>query len=470
MEKDTFRVARSVLPFAPLVAALALSLSYWPGLVTWDSVRQYDQALSGEFDDWHPPLMEWIWRQFLPVMHGPAPMLGLQLGFYAAGFALLILAAIRAGLRWRALAIGCCALLPIPIALMGTIIKDSLMAGALLCAAGLAATAAWERTGARAGLFLRVAGLLLCLFAAALRFNAVPAILPIAIWLLPASLWKMRGRGAAGLIALLAVLFAAMPLTNRLVGAKPSDVQLSLIIFDLGGITEHTHENQFPPLGLKNPVAINHRCYVPARWDPYSWWVDPCPIIFEGVRESFARHHINPRLFWLRAILHHPVAYAEHRLAHWNINARFLVKDEIERPVQVAAPPNDLGLGFTANSVVRIVDKVAVTSGSSPLGWPCVWMAMLAGLLWAAWGRRIPTAALVLAWSGLLYGLSYSVLSVASDLRYYLWTMVAGAIALVLACPDLVGGRSGWFAPLAKLAAPPLLLAFLCIAARTGLA
>ena len=97
-----------LLAFVPLVVACAGSLAYWPGLVTWDSIRQYDQALSGDFDDWHPPVMEWIWRQFLPLAHSPAPMLILQLLLYATGFKLLILTALRAQrsrasryCRWR---------------------------------------------------------------------------------------------------------------------------------------------------------------------------------------------------------------------------------------------------------------------------------------------------------------------------------------------------------------------------------
>jgi len=58
-------------------------------------IEQVEHIKRGEFDDWHPPLMEWIWRQFLPIAHGPAPMLTLQLIFYAAGLGLLIAAALK---------------------------------------------------------------------------------------------------------------------------------------------------------------------------------------------------------------------------------------------------------------------------------------------------------------------------------------------------------------------------------------
>ena len=92
------RAAPALLASAMLAFSLGLSLlAYWPGLMIWDSVRQYDQALSGRMDDWHPPLMEWIWRQFSFVAPGPAPMLVLQLALYALGYGLLIASAWRAG-------------------------------------------------------------------------------------------------------------------------------------------------------------------------------------------------------------------------------------------------------------------------------------------------------------------------------------------------------------------------------------
>ncbi|MFW2851591.1 hypothetical protein ACM61V_06650 [Sphingomonas sp. TX0543] len=445
-------IARALLP---LTIGCVGSLAYWAGLVTWDSLRQYDQALSGEFDDWHPPAMEWVWRQLLPLAHGPAPMLALQLGLYALGFVLLIVATVRAGRGRRALAIGCVALLPLSAALMATIIKDSLMAGALLSAVGLCALADQRARGQRA---LRVAAFLLLLFASMLRFNAVFATLPLALWTLPPA-WRQRPwRLVAGGAVMLALLAGAMPLANRLTGAKPSGVELSLIIFDLGGITRFSGEDQFPPLGMADAVAVNRRCYNPVKWDSYAWWVDtPCPIGFERVRGAFARQHIEPHMFWLAAILRHPFAYAEHRLAHWNIETRLLAHDSVDRPVQVVAPPNEWGFAVRPNAIVRAVDWLACRSGETPLGWPCVWIALLIGLLWAG---ATGFAARVLAWSGLLYALGYAPLGVAAELRYYLWTTIAAALALVLGTAGWGAVRGKW----ARLAGPPVIVA----AAATG--
>jgi hypothetical protein len=419
-----------------LLLALAGSLAYWPGLVTWDSLRQYDQALSGEFDDWHPPIMEWLWRQFLPLAHSPSPMLLLQIGLYGCGFAMIFRAMSADRRPGRALAIACCALQPIMVALMATIIKDSLMTGALLCAVGLVALA--ERgSGSRTMIGLsRAMALLLCLFAAALRFNGFLAIVPVALWALPPRFRSNWRRGLVSTVVVTPLLVAAMPVANALIGAERSDVQLSLVIFDLGGMTEYSGENLFPPLGIADPVAVNHRCYTPVKWDSYSWWVDHlCPINFDRVRRYVHDHHVSPVRLWLSAIVHHPLAYLEHRASHWNINARFLVTKEVERPVQVEAPPNEWHFAVTPNAGVKIVDAAALASAHSPLGWPWFWMAAMAVLLWSR-RRRPYDMVSMLAASALLYGLGYAIVSVASELRYYLWTMCAGSIALILAFTD----------------------------------
>src|SRR5690349_13690595 len=125
----------AVLIAAAMAMAAAIEAwAYWPGLMTWDSARQYGQAIDGDFDDWHPPTMEWLWRQLLPIHSGPQPMLLLQLLLYWGGFALLAGSALKARRPGLAAALAACAVLPIPFALMGEVLKDCLMAGALLCA------------------------------------------------------------------------------------------------------------------------------------------------------------------------------------------------------------------------------------------------------------------------------------------------------------------------------------------------
>lgn len=435
-----------------LVAAVQLA-AYWPGIMYWDAVRQYGQAVSGDFDDWHPPAMEWVWRRLIAIQPGPAPMLLLQTGLYWLGFGLLAGRAWNADRRRLAVLVLLPALLPFALATLGSVLKDSLMAGALLAAAGLTAWAGRERHWA-----LRVAAIVLLLFAATLRFNALLAALPLLVAVLPAD-WRRSPARLAGCIIVAALaLAAAMPLANRATGARPSGVALSLVIFDLGGITEQSGVDVFPPLPVANPVAVNHHCYDPVRWDSYAWWVaEPCPIGFAAVRGAFAAHHQSPYVFWLRAIAARPIAYAEHRLRHANDNLRFVIGHDVERPVQPQSAPNDWGYRITQNPIQRALDWLAVQTCRTPLGWPICWIALALGLLWAGWSVA---GAMPLALSAALYGGGYLVLSVASDLRYHLWTMLAAGLAFVLVA-DAVPRRR-----LLLASVPAIVVALIGTAAR----
>jgi hypothetical protein len=454
------------LRFAPLGLLglpLAVQLAgYWPGLITWDSIRQYDQALSGDYDDWHPPMMEWIWSKLIPIHTGTAPMLILQLALYWGGFVAIAAWCLKERRFFAFAGVFAAALLPIPLALMGAILKDSLMTGALVAAT---AVLVWRE---RLGAWASVGGMALLAFAATLRFNAWPACLPLLRALLPASAKRTRARLAlSGLIGL-TVLVAAMPVANRLLAAKQSGVELSLIIFDLGGITRFSGENQFPDTGVANPAAVNRGCYSPLKWDNYSFWArTPCPITFYDIDDAFRDTGQSPVRWWLTAVAAHPLAYLRHRITHYNINARLLVQHDvaIDRPVPREAPPNDWGFRLSGTAAQNWIDSAALASASTPLGWPAAWMALALGVLLATWAVADAGPAIPVGISALLYGLSYFPTSVAAELRYHLWTMIGAGLAFVFAGDALVRTQATlrrW----AMLVGPWLLVSAICTIAR----
>jgi len=296
-----------------------------------------------------------------------------------------------------------------------------------------------------------------------LRFNAFLATLPLTVALLPAD-WRRTPLRLAGVSVVgLAVMLLAMPAANRLIGADRSDVELSLVIFDLGGITRHTGIDMFPPIGVPDPVAVNARCYRPEKWDSYSPWADPtCPINFDRIDAAVTERGLSPYRMLAAAALAHPIAYAEHRLTHFNINSRFLVHDEVQGPVPDRATDNDWHFTVARNPGLRIINQLTGWSIHSPLGWPIWWIALAAGLLMLR--RYLPTRAVIvpLALSALLYGLGYLPFSVSSELRYHLWTITGTAIAAAFAVADIVGGAIVPRRSLALAMAPAIVVGLLC--------
>jgi hypothetical protein len=444
------------------VAALGLAhwLAFRPGIMVWDSIRQYGQALSGRYDDWHPPAMNWLWHVLLRVEAGPGPMLVVQLVLYWGGTGLLAMAAARRG-RWLlAGTVVAIALLPMFVVLEGTVLKDSLMAGCLLSAAGILA---WRPANGWA----RIAVAVLLVVAATLRFNAVPAIVPLALAAMPerwtATRARLLGAGVAVAIALLAV----MPLANRLLDAQSSGVEYSLITYDLGGITYYSSDDAFPPMPpVKDARAINTGCYTSISWDRYAWWGDaPCAIGFGTVRAAFAASGKSPALWWLGQVARHPLAYAMHRLGHFNRNIRLWTRDTALPTLSLKSDPNDWNLQVAPNRLSVAIERLATRSEGTILGWPVWWIVLGAGALafWPGDGRR--GVATPLLWSGLLYAASFLPLSVASEVRYHLWTMLALGIGAAHAL-DEQWRRAGRFGQIAKVGALVAAGTALCIAAR----
>lgn len=462
------RSALAFVPIALLLGAAATTLfAYWPGLMTWDSVRQYGQALDGRFDDWHPPAMEWAWQRLLPLSHGPAPMLVLQSALYWGGFAALVIwAAARRRLGLGAALTGV-ALLPISIALTGEVLKDGLMAGLLLVAAALLA---WrDFNGARVRTLLGVLVAVMVFTAATLRFNAVLACLPLLVAALPRALVAGKLRLISTTAVTASALLLALPAANHLLDAESSGVELSLVIFDLGGITERSGVDVFPPMGVADAVTTNHQCYSPVKWDPYSFWVDPvCPLGFGPFRAAIGTTAVNPYLLWMRAVVGHPIAYVQHRLAHFNIATRFLVTGEVERAVQVESAPNVWGYVVTPNRLLTLIDDAAVASAKTPFGWPIVWIALAAGVIAASSGLPSRRVILPLAISGLLYGVGYGVLGVASELRYHLWTIIAAGLAAAIALDDCLGRRVPEWRRIVVALGPALVVSLVAIAWRSS--
>lgn len=423
-----------VLILAILMLGFALvAFTYWPGVMIDDARWQYQQSVDNEYEDWHPPLMAWIWRRLMFVMPGPAPVLLLQLLLYWAGIGLVAWWAYRRGERGLAVAIAAAGFLPAPLAISGAVLKDVLMAGCLLCATGLLM---WRRRAAT------VAAIVFLFVAAALRLNALFACLPLLLAALPASLTRTKLRAGASAIAGAVALLAIGPAVSALVQAEDTKVDLSLMIFDLGGITEHSGVSVLPDFGVHDAVAANHRCYDPNEWDSYSTWAKrPCPVGFDKFDALVDEGDVDVRAVWLRAILRHPVAYAEHRLDHFDRSAWFLVPSGPAFTAWSRSVPNPWGFQVRPNTLLSMVSGYADAAGATPLGWPIFWIAVALAALLVSLSTEASAAARALAGSAFLYGVSYLFTGVAVGMRYYFWTIIAAALAVLVLAVELRAER-----------------------------
>jgi len=420
-----------------LVAGAAFCLTalvlWWPGVVEYDSVEQYRQVLSGVYLDWHPPIMARFWSVLHLLGRGAAPMFVVQIALYWLGLGLLAAALARSGRVRAGVAILVIGALPLFSGWQAAVLKDTQMLGALLAAIGLVG---WWRLSVRPmPMPAIVAVALLLAYATLVRANAVFAIVPLVVMLAPRPM-RLWQRGLAIIAGVLAVLAMTPSINHGLLGAEETKVTRTLPIFDLAGMA-HFSATADGLLPAERVLIERRHCYQPYFWDPLG---DDrrCGSIAQRLDFVPARTLVT---LWLGSALCHPIAYLEHRLAHLNSTDRLLVP--LGRPD--AAPPrrsepNDLGLaspGSAASAIARAGGWLAET----PLGWPIMWIVVAATGLLIALGRPkspLRDLALALAVSALTLEASFAVVSIASDLRYHLWPMMAAALMTVL----LVAERS----------------------------
>lgn len=445
-----------------LVGAVLLCLAslaiWWPGVVEYDSVEQYRQALSGVYVDWHPPVMARLWSVLHALGPGAVPMFLLQVGLYWLGLGLLAAALGRSGRPGAGVAVLLVGALPLFSAWQAAILKDTQMLGAILAAVGLVA---WWRLAERRmpGAIVALVVLLLA-YAALVRANAVFAVVPLAAMLVPRPMawWQRASIVVAGVLAWIVLT----PLINHhILGAGETKVARTLPIYDMAGIAHFAARDADTGIlpAERALLAVRH-CYQPYFWDPLgddrhcgaiATRIDlmPGPLVFRQ---------------WLAAIARHPVAYAEHRLSHLNSTDRFLIRSgtpDADPPRQ--SEPNTLGLA----SPGMVAKALAVAGGwlaATPLGWPVAWIIVVAvGFCGALSRRESPARNLALALLVSAAGLeaSFAVVSIASDLRYHLWPMIAAVLAILL-----LSGSGEW--PKRPIQIGGLILFLVVVAATTA--
>lgn len=434
--RGIWRSIVAVWPALLACALLLLSLAlFWPGVATYDAVTQYAQALSGRYDDWHPPIMARLWSLLDPADLGGGPMLGLQLLGYWLG-----LGALALGVDGRrALAILAIGLFPPLLGWQGVIVKDSQMVGALVAASGLVGLYRLRDRPVPVGAWIAVA---ICLgYATLIRANAVFSTVPLML-LLSRRQWSPFQLGFA-LLATTTLILAVSPSINQdIFGAADSGVRRSEPLYDLAGIATRASDGAVPGLSPSAVAALDRaHCVKPLFWDP----LGETPACTNAIAPLAHRKVSDLYIALAVAAAQHPLAYLSHRLAHLNSSERWLVPWHWPLAAPPArSEPNHLGLRNPASPVAPYWQHLAATIAETPPGWPIFWMVMMIWGLWAALrGPQDPRARLAIALFGsaLCQELSFTLISLSSDLRYHLWPIMATALGWALIAGRPTGRR-----------------------------
>jgi hypothetical protein len=432
---EALRTARRLcLAVAVLIAAgygLTL-LIFYPGIMTYDAKFVHEDIARGVLGDWQSPVMTVLWGAIDPVAPGAGSMFLLIATSYWLGFGLLAFALAMRSTR-LALLLPLLALMPPAFVFVGVIWRDVLFATSWLLAAAIVFAAVGR--GARVRVPAQALAFALCAFGVLLRPNALvaaPVLAAYIVW--PAQMsWK---RTAILLVPVMVGFFALVQVAYYgVLGATRQHPLQSIMVFDLGGISHFTKKNQFPVTWSESESALLlNGCYQPTQWDIY-WRLEPCDFVMrklEGEEKLFGTPTVIEA--WARAVVHHPLAYLQHRAAFmWNFlggnNLTMWVVD-VEHPALNVFPDRPVFVGL-----VWLHDMLKPT----PLFWTGAWLLLCLAVCGFAWRRRqTPEGAFAfgVCGSAAVYVLSFLAVGVASDFRYGYWAVLAGIAGGVVAALD----------------------------------
>jgi len=421
-------VMKSLLILALAAAGFALAvLVFFPGYLTNDATYVYQYMQEWRFGDWQSPLMSMLWWVIDPISPGPGSMFLLVAFSYWLGFALAGLALARRSV-WLGVVVPLLALVPPAFMMLGMIWRDILFAAAWLLPAAIVLVMADRGFAARVTAAL--AAFVLIGFGVLLRptaFVAAPLLIGYALWPQRFELKRMTilflPALAAGFLLIHAVYYVILDV-------KRENPLHSVFVFDLGGITHFSGENQFPVTwSAEESALLTSRCYNPDRWDAY-WTLEPCRFVMARLERPDDVIFGTPRLTdaWKQAVTTQPLAYLRHRLTYfW----RFLADPdtltyELYKINDPALTPLADNTRFKA--VIALHDLLKPTV----LFRPGFWLILAGMIVIAAMpARRRPAGAFAIAVAGsaTIYVLTFLPFGVAADFRYGYWCVPACLVA-----------------------------------------
>jgi hypothetical protein len=432
---------KNALGYALCFAGFVLTLvAFSPGLMSADSVDQWQQGRAWAFNDVHPPMMSALWGIFDRIWPGPLLMLVFHNLLFWSGLALFW--HLTKGKSFLgALVFPCLGFMPQIWAPLTTIWKDIGLGVSLLLAAALLYAA--DQRKSRAAL---ICSLPLMLYASGARLNAATATLPLALWsglitcrLFPGLRIYLQDRARVflptmlGLVYLVVLLFTVNLLTKALTDGKTLFPYQQILLHDLAAITKSTEQTQFPSYLTDAEGFSRERLaetYTPCSVNSLIYGVTPVLKITTEVEQVAAL-----RAKWRNTLFSYPATYLKQRAALYacltgfstqNVWMPFFPASGRNNPHPIKSPMNLLTRMFT-NYFFFFSDSVLFRG--------FFWLLLVAGLIYLTLRLRLDgelESAFVLATSGLLYGLGYFFYAPSSEFRYLWWTVLAASVATVV--------------------------------------
>jgi hypothetical protein len=422
---------------ACLAGFLICVVAFYPGYMSPDSIRQLTEGRAWSFTDWHPPLMAAVWGLTDRIIPGPFGMLLLQNGVFWIALGVFWRATYRRSF-WLGLSLVGIGLLPTALAYLSTIWKDVGLGVSLLLVSALLYTA--RQTNSKRTLLISVP---LLFYGYAIRHNAAPAVLPLALWsatiagqVFPPLKRKAAGRRllplALGLVYFLLLTAGVLATTRILTGGRTTFMFQTVLLNDLTAISEERHEALFPDYILRNQNFSLENAAA------YFYAYDSTRLIRnEGSGLRLTKddgENAALRAKWLEVVSANKTMYLRHRWEtfKWSLG---LYEEHVCAPYLEASWPFG---GYDVNNwrVHYYLKATFFKFRDTVLFRGFFWMLVCLVLFCVAVSQKLRDdfeIVFVLTLSGFLYGIAYFFVAPACGFRFFWWTALAALVSLCFA-------------------------------------
>lgn len=360
---------------APMIATLITVYVFWPGSMSWDSIYQLRQARFGIIDNFHPPLMVYIWRPLDRILPGPGLILVLQNILFYFSLAYILYYFLKSPILTTILLLSSMGFLP-TLGLLAVIWKDTLMMGFFM-----AAFAFLLHADSKNSKIALVASLVFCFCGVACRHNALPAAIPIWVYagyITVKCFPHAQERFAFKKIILIPVILLSITIVNLVALDAINTYNIpykmgrfpytDLIISDLMGLSYFSGVNLLAPCLYQHHADFSQQdiknIYFPQNPQLSYWPGYLAHKNYSGKNksENFKLLSLNENCnskklesYWYTAISNYPWEYLKHR---WTVSKIFLgiyPYCPVMLPTYDRIDSNDLGVVNQERQVKKIV-------------------------------------------------------------------------------------------------------------------
>lgn len=436
------------LYFITVLGFLLDSYLYYPGFISPDSLDQYTQAITHNFNDWHPPIMAGFWSILLTIKNGSDLMFFFQILFYWSSFLILGKVLIRYSV-YSIFIISFFFLAPFMQNFVGNIWKDIGLAISWLFALALIINALLDKR--KLNWLECILTLLFLSYGAWIRTNALPGVIPLlSLWLFAINYQDGQNFNFQKIVPktiLLSILLIIVQIliTDFVLKPKKLHPEYKLFMHDLSGIYKDSGKQYYPDFLTKNPAfdtSYIRKHYIYSTFDNI-WWNPEHKKIIPSINSE---QLTQLRASWFKAIIRHPLIYLKNRTMGFLDFLRITNSGSLLMITYNYTEPNSFGLNYKSRKLTDNIRFLIESQRCMPYMKPWFWFLMTVLLLILVPKRLTGTIKIIvlcLACSSMFYfTLEFIVFQIDSEFRYFYWNCVSVSLSLILIATSYFSERT----------------------------